>query len=171
MRIVSLRVLAATVALAPMSLAATAAAHPHEHERTTGDIVQTAQQAGQFDILLAAVGAAHLTDALRSDGPLTVFAPLDSAFARLPDGEVERLLKPENRHELRNILTLHVAEGAITSDDLSGRIIPLETLGGQTVLVDATDGVRVGNAHVVQADIRTDNGVIHVIDRVILPTG
>ncbi|WP_366940058.1 fasciclin domain-containing protein [Maricaulis sp.] len=134
------------------------------------DIVDTAVNAGQFDTLVAAVQAAGLVDTLKSDGPFTVFAPLDSAFAGLPHGEVQRLLLPENRHELVDILTYHVVPGAITSDQLSGQILAVETVEGSTVLIDATDGVRVGNAQVVQADIRTSNGVIHVVDRVIIPT-
>ncbi|WP_366145160.1 fasciclin domain-containing protein [Maricaulis sp.] len=143
--------------------------HNHAHA-ARADIVDTAVGAGQFNTLVAAVQAAGLVDTLKGDGPFTVFAPIDSAFAGLPHGEVDRLLRPENRHELVDILTFHVVPGAITSDQLAGQILSVETVEGSSVLIDATNGVRVGNAEVIQADIQTSNGVIHVVDRVIIPT-
>ena len=145
--------------------------HGGGHAMAQADIVDTAVAAGQFNTLVAAVPAAGLVDTLKSDGPFTVFAPVDSAFAALPHGEVERLLLPENRHELTDLLTYHVVSGAITSDQLAGQILAVETVEGSTVVIDATDGVRVGNAQVIQADIETSNGVIHVVDRVIIPNG
>lgn len=142
----------------------------HGSQMQAADIVDTAVGAGQFNTLVAAVQAAGLVDTLKGDGPFTVFAPLDTAFAGLPEGEVARLLEPQNRHELVDILTFHVVPGAVTSDQLAGRILSVETVEGSNVLIDATDGVRVGNAQVVQADIRTSNGIIHVVDRVIIPS-
>ncbi|MBO6796667.1 fasciclin domain-containing protein [Maricaulis sp.] len=170
MRLVTCAAIAASLFAAP-ALAGDDTKRNHTNTASMrADIVDTAVNAGQFDTLVAAVQAAGLVDTLKSDGPFTVFAPLDSAFAGLPHGEVQRLLLPENRHELVDILTYHVVPGAITSDQLSGQILAVETVEGSTVLIDATDGVRVGNAQVVQADIRTSNGVIHVVDRVIIPT-
>ena len=99
------------------------------------DIVDTAVSAGQFNTLVAAVQTAGLVDTLKGDGPFTVFAPLDSAFAGLPHGEVDRLLRPENRHELIDILTYHVVPGAITADQLAGQILAVETVEGSTVLI------------------------------------
>nr|WP_300531607.1 fasciclin domain-containing protein [Maricaulis sp.] len=173
MRLVSI----AAIAAALVSVPALAMSHPkaantgHNHAHAArADIVDTAVGAGQFNTLVAAVQAAGLVDTLKGDGPFTVFAPIDSAFAGLPHGEVDRLLRPENRHELVDILTFHVVPGAITSDQLAGQILSVETVEGSSVLIDATNGVRVGNAEVIQADIQTSNGVIHVVDRVIIPT-
>jgi len=132
------------------------------------DIVETAQAAGAFNTLLAAAEAAGLAGALAGDGPLTVFAPTDAAFEALPDGTVESLLKPENKDQLAAILKLHVVSGKVTSADLAGKTLEAETLGGP-VSIDATDGVTVEGATVTEADIMTSNGVIHVIDQVILP--
>jgi uncharacterized surface protein with fasciclin (FAS1) repeats len=143
----------------------------HHAAMEPADIVDTAVAAGQFGTLVAAVEAAGLAETLRSEGPFTVFAPVDGAFAGLPEGEIERLLMPVNRDELAAILTYHVVPGAITSDQLAGTLQTVETVEGSNVVVDATDGVRIGNAQVIQADIETSNGVIHVIDRVIIPAG
>ena len=132
------------------------------------DIVETAKAAGSFSTLLAAAEAAGLAGALAGDGPLTVFAPTDAAFEALPEGTVATLLKPENKDQLASILKLHVISGKVTSSDLAGQTLEAETLGGM-VSIDATDGVVVEGANVTQADIMTSNGVIHVIDKVILP--
>ena len=133
------------------------------------DIVDTAAAAGSFTTLLAAADAAGLVSALQGDGPLTVFAPTDAAFAALPAGTVESLLLPENKDQLAGILKLHVIAGAkITSDQLSGRQVSAESLNG-TLNVDGTDGVTVNGATVIQADVEATNGVIHVIDQVLLP--
>ena len=171
MRLVASAAIAASLVCAPAFASDYAKRDHHGHHTTMqADIVDTAVNAGQFDTLVAAVQAAGLVDTLKGDGPFTVFAPLDSAFAGLPEGEVNRLLRPENRHELVDILTYHVVPGAITSDQLAGQILNVETAEGSRVLIDATNGVRVGNAQVVQADIETSNGIIHVVDRVIIPT-
>jgi uncharacterized surface protein with fasciclin (FAS1) repeats len=138
------------------------------------NIVETAQQAGSFKTLLAAAQAAGLSDALSGVGPLTVFAPTDEAFAALPAGTVENLLKPENKDQLAAIFSYHVVGRELTSSMLPGRAIHVRTLkskGDRTVAVSKVDGsVTVDGANVVTADIRTDNGVIHVIDKVMLPS-
>lgn len=141
-----------------------------DHHGAKADIVDTAVAAGSFNTLVAAVKAAGLVDVLKSDGPFTVFAPTDAAFAKLPDGTIATLLKPENKAKLQAILTYHVVPGKVMSGDLAGKRLEAKTVQGQSVKVDATgDGVRIDNATVVKADIRTKNGVIHVIDTVILP--
>ncbi|TVQ56739.1 MAG: fasciclin domain-containing protein [Rhodobacteraceae bacterium] len=133
------------------------------------DIVDTAIGAGNFTTLVAAVEAAGLVETLRGDGPFTVFAPTDEAFAALPEGTVETLLLPENRDQLVAVLTYHVLPGAVMSADIAGQTLSPETVQGSTVDIDATDGVTVDGANVVAADIVASNGVIHVIDAVILP--
>ncbi|WP_417449967.1 fasciclin domain-containing protein [Kordiimonas sp.] len=136
----------------------------------SADIVDTAVEAGSFNTLVAAVKAAGLVDTLKSDGPFTVFAPTDAAFAALPAGTVETLLKPENKAKLVAILTYHVVPGKVMSADLAGKKLSATTVQGSDVQVDATmGGVKVGDANVVKADIATSNGVIHVIDKVIMP--
>ncbi len=134
----------------------------------TADIVDTAVQAGSFKTLVAAVQAAGLVDALKGSGPLTVFAPTDEAFAKLPAGTVESLLRPENKDQLRAILTYHVVAGAIYSKDAKpGQV---ETLQGSDLSVTKQGQfLMIDQARVVTADIATSNGVIHVIDQVILP--
>ena len=134
------------------------------------DIVDTVVAAGSFSTLVAAVQAAGLVDALKGDGPFTVFAPTDEAFAALPEGTVETLLKPENKEQLVNILTYHVLSGKVMSGDIAGKTIDAKMLNGSTAKVDATMGVKIDGANVVSADIETSNGVIHVIDAVILPS-
>ncbi|WP_417477220.1 fasciclin domain-containing protein [Maricaulis sp.] len=174
MRLIALAAVAAAAFSAP-ALAGTPATakmdHHGQHAMTQADIVDTAIAAGQFGTLVAAVQAAGLVDTLKGDGPFTVFAPLDAAFAALPEGEVERLLMPENQAELASLLTYHVIPGRVTSDQLAGQTLSVETVQGSMLAIDATDGVRVGNANVVQADIETSNGVIHVVDQVIIPAG
>jgi uncharacterized surface protein with fasciclin (FAS1) repeats len=133
------------------------------------DVVQTAVDAGSFSTLVAAVKAAGLVETLQGPGPFTVFAPTDEAFARLPAGTVENLLKPENKGKLVAILTYHVIPGKVMSKDLAGKKTMAKTVEGSNIDVDATNGVRVDNAKVVKADIETSNGVIHVIDTVIMP--
>ncbi len=132
------------------------------------DIVDTAVNAGSFETLVAAVQAAGLVDTLKGDGPFTVFAPTDEAFAALPAGTVENLLKPENKDMLTAILTYHVVPGKVMSTDLADDM-EAATVQGEAVTIDLDDGVKVENATVVSADIETTNGVIHVIDTVILP--
>ncbi len=138
------------------------------------DIVEVAVQAGNFKTLVAAVQAAGLVDALKQPGPFTVFAPTDDAFAKLPPGTVDELLKPENKDKLVKILTYHVVSGKYLSADVKqlpdGAQVP--TLSGESITVTFKgDEVYVDGAKVVQVDIETDNGVIHVIDAVILPPG
>ncbi len=133
------------------------------------DIVDTAIAAGSFETLVAAVQAAGLVDTLRGEGPFTVFAPTDEAFAALPEGTVESLLQEENRDQLVSILTYHVIPGKVMSSDIAGQTLSVETVQGMELAIDATDGVRVGEATVVTADIEASNGVIHVIDTVLIP--
>ena len=133
------------------------------------DIVDTALAAGNFSTLVAAVQAAGLVDVLKGEGPFTVFAPTDEAFAALPEGTVENLLKPENKDQLVAVLTYHVVPGKIMSTDIAGQRTEVESVQGSALSVDATYGVRVDDANVVSADIETDNGVIHVIDQVVIP--
>ena len=135
----------------------------------THDIVDTAIAAGSFSTLVAAVQAAGLVETLKGEGPFTVFAPSDDAFAALPAGTVEDLIKPENKDKLSAILLLHVLPGAVKSTDVAGKKIDATTAGGATVSVDGTNGVTVNGAKVVTADIACTNGIIHVIDAVILP--
>jgi uncharacterized surface protein with fasciclin (FAS1) repeats len=137
---------------------------------TKHDIVDTAVAAGSFTTLVAAVGAAGLADTLKGEGPFTVFAPTDTAFAALPAGTVDDLVKPENKDKLTAILLLHVLPGAVRADDVAGKVLDPATVGGATVHVDGTDGVTVNGARVVTADITCTNGVIHAIDTVLLPT-
>ncbi len=132
------------------------------------DIVDTAINAGTFETLVAAVSAAELVDVLKSDGPFTVFAPTDEAFAALPEGTVETLLMPENKDQLVAILTYHVVPGKVMSTDLSDDMAA-KTVQGSEIMIDLDDGVKINEASVVTADIETSNGVIHVIDAVILP--
>ncbi len=133
------------------------------------DIVDTAVKAGKFTTLVAAVQAAGLVDALKGEGPFTVFAPDDAAFGKLADGTVASLLKPENRAQLVAILTHHVVPGRLMASDVT-RMDGAVTLGGQKIDFAAEGGVRIDGAKVLAADITTSNGVIHVIDSVILPT-
>jgi uncharacterized surface protein with fasciclin (FAS1) repeats len=156
MRLRSTALLAGFIALA-LSPAATAA-----------DIVDTAI-AGKFNTLVAAVKAAGLVDTLKGPGPFTVFAPTDEAFAKLPEGALEDLLKPENKAKLQSVLTYHVVPGKVMSRD-AAKLNSAKTAQGSSINIKATDnGVMVNDARVVKADIPASNGVIHVIDKVILP--
>jgi uncharacterized surface protein with fasciclin (FAS1) repeats len=135
----------------------------------TPDIVDIAVGNGNFKTLVAAVQAAGLEDTLRGPGPFTVFAPTDAAFAALPAGTVEDLLKPENKATLVSILTYHVVPGAVTSDQLAGKRQDVATVQGTTVHIDGRSGVKVDKSTVTTADIIASNGVIHVIDKVLMP--
>ncbi len=133
------------------------------------DIVDTAAGAKQFSTLVAAVKAAGLVETLKGDGPFTVFAPTDAAFKKLPEGTLESLLKPENKAKLTAILTYHVVPGKVMAKDVV-KLSEAKTVQGSTVDIKASDaGVKVDNANVVKTDIVCSNGVIHVIDAVILP--
>ena len=134
------------------------------------DIVDTAVDAGTFSTLVAAVEAAGLVDTLKGEGPFTVFAPTDEAFAALPEGTVENLLKPENIDQLTAILTYHVVPGKVMSTDLTDDMMAT-TVQGSDVTIDLDNGVMVQDATVTAADIEASNGVIHVINKVILPEG
>lgn len=134
------------------------------------DIVGTAISAGSFKTLVTAVEAAGLVDTLKGPGPITVFAPTDEAFAKLPAGILDDLLKPENRDRLVAILTYHVVPGQVMSGDIAGKATRVATVQGAPIDVDATGStVKVNGATVVSADVAASNGVIHVIDTVILP--
>jgi len=136
------------------------------------DIVETAVGAGSFKTLAAALGAAGLVDTLKGAGPFTVFAPTDEAFAKLPAGTVDSLLKPENKEKLKAILLIHVVPGSVMAADVV-KLKEAKTAGGATVKISTDGGVKVGTAkgmsNVTKTDIKTSNGVIHVIDAVILP--
>lgn len=134
------------------------------------DIVDTAVSAGSFNTLVTAVQTAGLVDALKSEGPFTVFAPTDDAFAKLPAGTVEDLLKPENREKLQAILTYHVVPAKVMAADVADGASAATLLDGNSLSFSIDDGkVMIGDAQVVQTDIQTSNGVIHVIDSVLLP--
>ena len=134
------------------------------------DIVDTAVAAGSFKTLVAAVQAAGLVETLKGTGPFTVFAPTDEAFAKLPAGTVEDLLKAENKDKLVAVLTYHVVPGKVMASDIAGKKTMAKTVEGSDATINATgDAVMIDGAKVVTADIATDNGVIHVIDTVIMP--
>lgn len=161
MKLLKLLVVGATLALAtPAAYAA--------------NIVETAASAGKFNTLLAAAKAAGLVDALSGGGPITVFAPTDAAFAKLPPGTVETLLKPENKAKLADILKYHVVKGAIYAKDVPTKATHVRTLkasGDRSIrVVRSGKNVHVDKARVIQANIKADNGVIHVINRVLLPS-
>jgi len=133
------------------------------------DIVDTAVSAGSFNTLAAALQAADLVDALKQPGPYTVFAPTDEAFANLPDGTLEELLKPENKEKLVAILTYHVVPGEVDSAEVV-KLSSAKTLNGKDIAIEVKDGnVMVNSAKVVKPDVKASNGVIHVIDAVIIP--
>jgi len=155
--------------LAVLSVAVLAACQTATATKPANDIVDTAVAAGQFNTLVAAVKAADLVDTLKSPGPFTVFAPTDEAFAALPAGTVENLLKPENKDQLVAVLTYHVIPGKVMAADIAGKTLAVETVQGSTVDINATSGVKIDAASVVAADVTASNGVIHVIDQVILP--
>jgi uncharacterized surface protein with fasciclin (FAS1) repeats len=157
-----LRNIAAAAAFAVSSFALSAQAY-------AADIVDTAIAAGNFKTLVAAVQAAGLVDTLKGTGPFTVFAPTDEAFAKLPAGTVDDLLKPENKDKLVAILTYHVVPGKVMAADVAGKQTMAKSVQGGEITVNGTDGVMVDSAKVIQADIVASNGVIHVIDAVIMP--
>ena len=133
------------------------------------DIVDTIVADGSFTTLVAAITKAGLVETLKSEGPFTVFAPSDDAFAALPAGTVDKLVRPENKAKLIAILLLHVIPGKVMAADVVGQVTDPATAGGTTIHVDGTDGITVEGAKVVTGDIACSNGVIHVIDAVLLP--
>ena len=149
--------------------AAPAASASAACEAKAKDLVDTAVAAGSFKTLVAAVQAAGLVETLKGEGPLTVFAPTDEAFAKLPEGTVAELLKPENKAKLVRILTYHVVPGKVLAADVV-KLSEAKTVEGSKVRIQVEGGkVKVDGANVVKTDILTSNGVIHVIDAVILP--
>ena len=134
------------------------------------DIVDTAVSAGNFTTLVAAVKAADLVETLKGAGPFTVFAPTDAAFEALPAGTIDDLLKPENKAKLASILTYHVVAGKVMSTDLSDGMAP-DTVNGETITIKTEGGVTINGTTVSTADIEADNGVIHVVDAVLMPKG
>jgi uncharacterized surface protein with fasciclin (FAS1) repeats len=148
--------------------AAAALATPVWAASHSKDIVDTAVEAGTFNTLAAALTAAGLVETLKGEGPFTVFAPTDDAFAKLPAGTVEDLLKPENKDKLTAILTYHVVAGKVMSTDLTNGMMAATVQGGEVTIM-TEGGVKVNDANVTAADIEASNGVIHVIDTVIMP--
>ena len=132
------------------------------------DIVDTALSAGNFSTLAAALRAAGLLEALKSEGPFTVFAPTDDAFAKIPPQALSELLQPENKEKLTAILTYHVVPGRVTAHDVAN-LNSATTLQGQTVKISKQDGVKINEAKVIAPDVEATNGMIHVIDSVLMP--
>ena len=158
----------ATVAAVVLTVAASGTTAVRAETR---DVVDTAIAAGSFKTLAKALDAAGLVTTLKGAGPFTVFAPTDEAFAKLPDGTLETLLKPENKEKLRRILTYHVVAGKVMASDVV-KLQSARAVSGDTITVKVEDGVvHVDNATVTSADVLASNGVIHVIDSVILPKG
>ena len=156
-----------------MPFAAMAGSHGSSETKTgemaSKDIVDTAVSAGSFNTLVTALKAADLVDTLKGPGPFTVFAPTDEAFAKLPAGTLDDLLKPENKAKLQGILTYHVVPGKVMASE-AATLTTAKTVNGQSFKISKSNGgLMVDNANVTQADIVTSNGVIHVIDEVILP--
>lgn len=162
-------VLAFSTACASTDKAPDSAADAKSDGAAAGDIVAVAEGAGSFKTLVAALKAADLVDTLKGDGPFTVFAPTDEAFAKLPAGTVDDLLKPENKEKLKAVLTYHVVSGKVMASD-AAKLTSAKTVQGQELTISATDGsVKINDATVSKADIGASNGVIHVIDTVVLP--
>ena len=175
---IRLPVLAAALALAfatPAVLAAPAGGNGGATHgaaaQSRADIVDTAVGAGQFKTLAAALKAAGLVDTLKGAGPFTVFAPTDAAFAALPKGTVENLLKPENRKQLIAILTYHVVPGRVSATQVAKMDTATTVQGGKVAIAASGDAVTIYGARVVSADVAASNGVIHVIDKVLMPQG
>ncbi|MGB2147677.1 MAG: fasciclin domain-containing protein [Vibrio toranzoniae] len=155
-----------SVLFATLLFTAFAQANHHEIKR---DIVDVAAENGSFTTLVAAVKAAGLVETLKGDGPFTVFAPTDEAFAALPEGTVDMLLKPENKDKLVAVLTYHVVPGKIMATEVM-KLNSAKTVQGEAVMIAIDDGnVMINNAKVAMPDVEASNGVIHVIDKVLLP--
>ncbi len=163
----SLSTLLATATLALVFVSGANAGH--HAEKSAGDIVDVAVEAGSFNTLAAALDAAGLIETLKGDGPFTVFAPTDAAFAKLPAGTVESLLEPENKDQLIAILTYHVVAGKVKAKQVV-KLDSATTVNGADVSIETMDGkVKLNQANVIKTDIKASNGIIHVIDAVILP--
>lgn len=156
---------------APLAFAAQPDAPKAHAGHAAADIVDTAVAAGQFNTLAAALTAAGLVDTLKGDGPFTVFAPTDAAFAKLPAGTVENLLKPENRQQLVKVLTYHVVPGKVPASRVAAMDSATTVQGGNLAIAASGDGVTVDGARVTATDVAASNGVIHVIDTVLIPEG
>ena len=133
------------------------------------DLIETAQDAGTFTVLLAAVKATGLTPLLTGKGPITLFAPTDDAFSKLPKATLQGLFSPENKEKLKDILAYHIVMGKVTSRDVLGKRLEAVTAEGGTLLIDGNRGITVDDARVIKADIVADNGFIHVIETVVIP--
>ena len=159
--ITTVSIVVASLAFMPVSYA--------EHHGMKKDIVDVAAENGSFNTLVAAVKAGGLVETLKGDGPFTVFAPTDEAFAKLPEGTVEMLLKPENKEKLVEILTYHVVSGKVMSTDVV-KVTSAPTIQGKMLMVKVIDGtVMINKAKIIMADVKASNGVIHVIDTVLMP--
>jgi len=159
---------AAAAALGLSAGAANAGEH-HAAKTAAKTIVETAVDAGEFNTLAAALNAAGLVETLQGPGPFTVFAPTDAAFEKLPAGTLETLLKPENKDQLTAILTYHVVPGAVMAAD-AAKLTSATTVNGKPIAISVRDGaVKINGANVTTADVKASNGVIHIIDAVILP--
>lgn len=156
------RSLLAAAVMTPLAIGASRA-------NAADDIVDTAVKAGSFNTLVTAVKAAGLVDTLKGKGPFTLFAPNDDAFVKLPKGTVENLLKPENKAKLASILTYHVVSGKVMAKDIAGKTTKAKSVEGSELSINAAKGVMIDDAKVVKADIVASNGVIHVIDTVMMP--
>jgi len=167
MRRIDLRIPAALALIALVFTGWSVLAYAASNDSGPADIVDTAVAAGSFKTLVTAVQAAGLVDTLKSDGPFTVFAPTDEAFAKLPAGTVEALLK--DKEKLTAILTYHVVSGKVMASDVV-KLSSATTVQGQDLAISTKNGVQVGSANVVKTDIETSNGVIHVIDTVLIPS-
>lgn len=152
----------ATLAIAGLALIVSAPVHAGGNK----DIVDTAVGAGQFNTLAKALGAAGLVDTLKGEGPFTVFAPTDEAFAKIPAADLQALLA--DKEKLTAVLTYHVVAGKVTAADVV-KLSSAKTVQGSSLAIDASDGVKVNSSMVTKADIMASNGVIHVIDSVLLP--
>ncbi len=152
-----------------LSIPTFAVAGSYKDSKASKDIVDTAIEAGSFSTLVAAIQAAGLVDTLKGSGPFTVFAPTDEAFAKLPEGTVDDLLKPENKEKLQQILTYHVVPGKVTAED-AVTLSSAKTVNGKDFTITKSgDDLMIDNAKVIKTDIMASNGVIHVIDQVIMP--
>lgn len=148
------------------ALVAAPAYADHHGDKPKMDIVETAIAAGSFETLVTAVQAAGLVDTLKGEGPFTVFAPTDEAFAKIPDADLQALLADQEK--LTAVLTYHVVSGKVMAEDVAG-MTSAPTVQGGSLSIDTSDGVRVNDATVITADVRASNGVIHVIDTVLMP--
>jgi len=149
-----------------LALASTSALFAGSNYTKQSDVVDTAVAAGQFSTLVTAIKAAGLVDTLKGDGPFTVFAPTDEAFSKIPEADLKALLA--DKEALTKVLTYHVVPGKVTADKVTA-LSSAKTVQGQALSIDTSDGVKVDGANVIKTDIMCRNGVIHVIDQVILP--